>query len=117
MRSGARDYSRATSLSTARQTRPRRSSVMHARSSKKDSPRAIRNMRNMKWAMGQSGKEKDWLTNKIAGERKAKEAIRTYSMFEAMICSSSRLEYSGVAASVPALRSRKGVDDPCVSQT
>ena len=29
--------------------------------------------------------EKDWLTNKIAGERKAKEAIRTYSMFEAMI--------------------------------
>jgi ACS family tartrate transporter-like MFS transporter len=28
--------------------------------------------------------EKDWLTNKIAGERKAKEAVRTYSMFEAM---------------------------------
>ena len=26
-------------------------------------------------------------------------------------------EYGGVAASVPALRSRKGVDDPCVSQT
>jgi ACS family tartrate transporter-like MFS transporter len=29
--------------------------------------------------------EKDWLAAKIAGERKAKEAIRTYSMFEAMI--------------------------------
>ena len=26
-------------------------------------------------------------------------------------------EYGGGAASVPALRSRKGVDDPCVSQT
>jgi hypothetical protein len=26
-------------------------------------------------------------------------------------------EYGGVAASFPALRSRKGVDDPCVSQT
>src|SRR4029079_8969904 len=28
--------------------------------------------------------EKDWLTNKIAGERKAKEAVRSYSMIEAM---------------------------------
>jgi ACS family tartrate transporter-like MFS transporter len=28
--------------------------------------------------------EKDWLTNKIASERKAKEAIRTYSMLESM---------------------------------
>jgi len=26
-------------------------------------------------------------------------------------------EYGGVAASVPVLRSRKGVYDPCVSQT
>ncbi len=29
--------------------------------------------------------EKDWLAAKLAGERKAKEAIRTYSMLEAMI--------------------------------
>lgn len=28
--------------------------------------------------------EKDWVTGKIAGERKAKEAIRTYSMLESM---------------------------------
>jgi len=28
--------------------------------------------------------EKDWLTNKIASERKAKEAVRTYSMLESM---------------------------------
>jgi MFS transporter, ACS family, tartrate transporter len=28
--------------------------------------------------------EKDWLTNKIASERKAKEQVRVYSMFEAM---------------------------------
>jgi ACS family tartrate transporter-like MFS transporter len=28
--------------------------------------------------------EKDWLTNKIAAERKAKEAVRTYSMLESM---------------------------------
>jgi ACS family tartrate transporter-like MFS transporter len=28
--------------------------------------------------------EKDWLTNKIAGERKAKEAVRVYTMLESM---------------------------------
>src|SRR5438128_1048346 len=28
--------------------------------------------------------EKDWLASKIAGERQAKEAIRTYSMLESM---------------------------------
>ncbi|MBS0524881.1 MAG: MFS transporter [Proteobacteria bacterium] len=28
--------------------------------------------------------EKDWLTSKIAGERKAKEAVRVYTMFESM---------------------------------
>src|SRR5437899_9413735 len=28
--------------------------------------------------------EKDWLTSKIAGERKAKEAVRVYSMLESM---------------------------------
>src|SRR6516162_3481790 len=31
-----------------------------------------------------SQQEKDWLTAKIAGERKAKEAVRVYSMFETM---------------------------------
>jgi nitrate/nitrite transporter NarK len=31
-----------------------------------------------------SREEKDWLANKLAGERKAKEAVRVYSMLESM---------------------------------